>query len=754
MEFEKRRKPFIRPIEDDEKRLGVGDLTGLIRRHLLLIVACMIVGTSAAAIVAGNLPDTYAARSTLILVRDSQRLLATDQALDSQELSRAAIETELDVMKSRGFAGQIVDELKLVEDPYINPYIEQPEAENVPWLSQETDNLIRSIREMFNQQDSKQDRLEPPELAVQRDRTITELLKKMSVSRSSGESRAFSVRIEHPNAEGAANLANAITEYYVRSSFERRQAENVAATTILRAKAEAMAEGIVDTEFQIEELLRIHDFNDPADKMGDKLQAEAQQLSARRKFVQDDIRKWGQQLATVDAIVKGDAGVMEQVEDDPTYTALLAHKAEEESLAKERIRLAQVGDESQPALVQANARLEDVREKIRVEAEYLKSVAQQNKEADEKRLGDLQVQIDDIDKRLSERSRAKVSLGKFQRKLTTDRARYNQIMSGLGVLDLQSEVLTPAARVVSVAEVPVKPAAPSRNTIVAAGFAGSGLIGFVLALLLETLNKKIRSDRQTRQFARVPNLSYVPRIPQQVLRKKPKPHEYLRDNSHSFFSEGIWSLFMALRRLGRDEPPQVVMLTSGLPGEGKTSMSVCLAAIAAKSGLQVALVDLDLHRSGVSEVLGLRGLEGSIEEYIEDDRPLEELVHENDAIPGVDVYCATHKLTNQPVLLSSERMSTLFEELRDDYDFVVVDTPPILVVNDASWAGPLVDVAVSVVRWGETKEEVLRNAAYRLELDNVPLAGTVINQVNTRAHAKYGGGGPAYYGYAAGYYAR
>ena len=323
------------------------------------------------------------------------------------------------------------------------------------------------------------------------------------------------------------------------------------------------------------------------------------------------------------------------------------------------------------------------------------------------------------------------------------------------MLDLQSEILTPAARVVSVAEVPVEPASPSRKTIAAAGFVGSTLIGFVLALLMETLNKKIRSEQQTRQVTRLPNLAYVPLIPRPFLGRRPKPHEYLRDKSHSFFSEGIWSLFMALRRMDREDPPQVVMVTSGLPGEGKTSMSISLATIAARSGQRVALVDLDLHRSGVSEALGLRGLDGSIEEYIEDDRPLEEIFHEHDALPGVDVFCATYKLSNQPVLLSSDRFPVLFEELREEYDFVVVDTPPILVVNDASWAGPLVDVAVSVVKWGETNENVLRDAVQRLELDKVPLVGTVINHVNTRAHASYGNGGNlAYYGYAAGYYGR
>ena len=168
MDLEKRRKPFIMPIDDEQKRLGVGDLTGLVRRHLLLVITCVVLGTSASVLVARTLSDSYSARSTLILVRDDQRLIASDQAIDAEGLSRAAIETELDVMKSRGFAGQIVDKLNLVEDAYLNPYIPQPENKEESWFGRAFETFLRSIKETIGLQDSKKARVEKPEMAIQR----------------------------------------------------------------------------------------------------------------------------------------------------------------------------------------------------------------------------------------------------------------------------------------------------------------------------------------------------------------------------------------------------------------------------------------------------------------------------------------------------------------------------------------------------------------------------------------------------------
>lgn len=745
------RRLFIVP-EIEDKMMGFGDILALLRRRMLLIISVVILGTGAAAVAAMSLPDRFKASSTLVLGRGDGPTLGADLTVNVQELNRSAFETEISVMKSRGFAGRFVDEFDLVNDAYLNPYLKQPEDQSPNFVRDLIASSVEDIREILGLTADDAEPVAMPELAIQRDRTITAMLSKMSVARS-GESMAMSITFSHVNAGNASKFANMIAEFYVQQSFQRLQDDNNAAIAIVRERAQGLAEHIAETEGKIAELQRIHQLDEQDDKVGDQLQAESSQLSVRLRLANAELEKSKAALQRIEQVLDNDSTEFGAVKDDPAFAALLAYRAEEASVLEDRVRLAQVGDTDQPELVRANARLESIREKMRQEATRLKAPELQRIRQNEKIVADLDTRFKELEGRVQERSKAKIEVAKLDRELQTDRERYTQLSNNLGALDLQSEVLSPAARIVSIAETPIEPASPKRKVIIAAGFVGSAMIGLVLALLFEGLNKKLRNEQQTRQVSKLPNLAYVPQIPRTLFKKAPKPHEYLAEKSHSFFSEAVRSLYLACRRANNNNPPKVVMITSGLPSEGKSSISISLAAIASVNGQRTALVDLDLHRGGISEALGLRGLNGSIEQYIEDDRPMSEIVHQHEALPGVDVICATNRLKQGSTLLAKERLLELFTELRKDYDFVVVDTPPILVVNDASWAAPLADIAITVVRWGETTENVLRDSVARLNMDKVPLVGTVINRVNPRVHAKYGyGGSLAYYSYAEGYY--
>ncbi|MEP3274893.1 MAG: AAA family ATPase [Stappiaceae bacterium] len=747
------RRLFIVP-EIEDKMMGFGDILALLRRRLLLIVVVVLLGTAAAFVAATSLPDSFKASSTLVLGGDGGPQLGSELTASVKELNHTAFETEISIMRSRGFAGQIVDEFDLVNDPYLNSYLKKPEDEQTDGLSEFVGSTVKTVKSFLGLDAGDSTPIAPPEPAVQRDRTISKFLSKMTIGRS-GESRAMSVTVSHSGAENAAGLANSIADFYVRRSFERIQNDNISAIAILRGRAENLAESIAESEGRISDLQRIHQLDGTNDKVGDQIQAESSQLDIRLKIANSELDKSEEQLQKIDQALDDRTTDFRPAEADPAFAALLTHKAEEAALLKDKVRLAQVGEAGQPELLRANARLESIREKIRLEVGRLKSVAIGKIQQNELTIAKLKTQSDSLKARIRERSKAKIELSKLDRQLLTDRDRYTQLTNSLGELDLKAEVLSPTSRVVSRAEIPIEPAAPKRKTIVAAGFVGSAILGLVLALLFEGLNKKLRTDQQTRQISKLPNLAYVPQIPSKLFRKPLKPHQYLAENSHSFFSEAIRSLYLGCRRSINNNPPKVVMVTSGLPSEGKSSISISLAAIAAVNGQRTALVDLDLHRSGVSEALGFRGLDGSIEHFIEDSRPINEIVHQHDALPGVDVICATTKLQQRSSLLASDRLLELFKELRRDYDFVVVDTPPILVVNDASWAAPLTDIAITVVRWGETTENVLRDSVSRLNMDKVPLVGTVINRVNPRIHAKSGyGGSLAYYGYAEGYYSQ
>lgn len=662
-----RHRPVLWP-ETDNETIGVGDAVSLLRRHVRLIAITVLIGTITAAVAAYSLPDIFTATSTLVLETKDRRLLEADPSMERPDLSRAAIETEINIFRSQGFVGQIVDEFNLTEDPALNPYAEtangQPPSEHGFSLSEKIQDWLGII----GMETGHAAGGPVPDESGQRERTIATLLSRITVSRS-GESLAISITVSHPQAKNAADLANAVTNHYVKRSYELKRGANVAATNILRHRAEELASDIAATEGQIAELRRVYQLEEKDDKRGSQLRAEAGQLRVRLELSKEQQDSSTRETQQIDARVKK-----------------------------------------------------------------------------------LETDLEQLENRLKERSKAEITLSKLERELLTDRERHNQILEGLGVLDLQAEVLNPGARVVSAAQVPMKAAYPKRKTIVAGGFVGSAMIAIVLVLIAEGLNKKLRTDQQTQRITRLPNLGYVPEILRKRWGKRPKPHTYINDDQQTFFSEAIRSIYITCRNSVFDNPPKVVMVTSSLPSEGKTCLAMSLAAISGSYGRRTALVDLDLHRCGVAQALGLDDEDSSLDEFFSSNEPVAEFVNRDKGLPGVDIFAITRPTKQRSALLASDRMQELFVILRQNYDMVVVDTPPTLIFNDASWTAPFVDGAILAVRWGSTTEDTLRDAVKRLRTNRVRVIGTVISRVNPRVHARLGyGGALAYYKHAQNY---
>ena len=398
---------------------------------------------------------------------------------------------------------------------------------------------------------------------------------------------------------------------------------------------------------------------------------------------------------------------------------------------------------------------------LRAEIAQLKARLQLSKE---QQLGssalDAAPQINQIERNLAtlERELQKLTLADIRRRaleqeLITDRNRYNQLVERLVNLDSQAALQTPSARVISRAEMPTDPSSPKRKIIIAGGFLGSAMLAILLALLFDGLSTSIRTGERMMQIVGLPNLTYVPEAPQKLEGMTATPFQYLKKYPGSFFAEALRSLFTACRRVDLEHPPKVLMMTSALPAEGKSTIALGLATTTACLGYRTILVDLDLHRLGVGEAMGISEHEDRFSAYLVGEGDLSDVVPADSDVPGLDVLAAMPGAIQPSTLLSSNRLAEMLGAFRTKYDFVILDTPAALVVNDVSYLAPLVDAAILIVRWGHTTEKALRDTVVRLRMNQIPLIGTAINRVDPRAHARRGyGGSLAYYQQAQAYY--
>ena len=198
-------------------------------------------------------------------------------------------------------------------------------------------------------------------------------------------------------------------------------------------------------------------------------------------------------------------------------------------------------------------------------------------------------------------------------------------------------------------------------------------------------------------------------------------------------------MFTALKSGVSGQPqPKVFLVTSSLPEEGKTALVVSLATLAARSNKKVLIIDLDLRHPSVHRELGWQ-VSAGIVEYMSNERSLEEVIH-HDLETGLHFLPVKTQTTNPVDLIESERMRQLVDVCRANYDYVIINSPPVASVADTKVAAPLADKVAFVVQWGKTVESAARDSLQALRELGIEPAGAVLTQIDLRKHAQYGYG--------------
>ncbi|XEN33264.1 hypothetical protein M728_003925 (plasmid) [Ensifer sp. WSM1721] len=310
------------------------------------------------------------------------------------------------------------------------------------------------------------------------------------------------------------------------------------------------------------------------------------------------------------------------------------------------------------------------------------------------------------------------------------------------LLDLEAESLKPSARIVSAAELPNSPSFPKADIIIPAAFTGSTLLAFLLALLLETTDTRIRSGQRVAQLLRLPNLGYVPRLPKHLSSRGTKRSSCIPDWSNVTSAEAERSIYMASRFSDAKQLHRVVMITSCHHNIANASTAWGIATAAAADGRPTAFVNLDFRQHGVAYLKSVGRSPELVERYLTNEATLSEAVQTIPSLPGFGFIDATRVMTDPFRLMDSDKLCALIQALKQSgYDFVVLHAPPVLASGDATWLAPFVDGVILMVSWGETTEDQLLASVSQLRMNHAPLIGTVINQVNPEIHKRHRYGG-------------
>jgi capsular exopolysaccharide synthesis family protein len=554
-------------------------------------------------------------------------------------------------------------------------------------------------------------------------------------------SYVIAVSIESASPAKAKQLVDTITDFYLVDQLQAKLDANKRATEFFNERLDELKQTVSKAEsaaasFREKSGLTIGKDATVASQSLSEL--NSQLIQARTQRAEKESRLVALQQAARNPATLG--GISEVLA-NPLISSLRAQEAE---VARRIGDLNQRYGDSHPRLLQARAEQAQIQGRINAEVAKIISSVQGDAEAARSKEAELQAQVDSLEKKAGGLGQNEVQLRQYEREAQSSRAVYEDFLKRSKEIREQQDIQQPDARVLSPADLPTSPSFPRYGLIMGIALVIGLGVGVGVVLLLERLDGGFRMGEHVERMTGRAVVGMIPALSGSLLAGR-QPARFVVDKPASAYGEALRSTFTAISLGTLDHSPKVLMVTSSLPGEGKSTFACSLASLLARSnpGKKIVVVDCDMRRSSVAKTLGVPAEDGTIDQYLSGDKTIEEVIRRDEA-SGLYFVPARSNTPNSAEILDSNAMRNFVKALSGMFDYVFLDTPPVMAVSDSRITAQLADYIVFLIRWEQTPRELAVNALNLLR-DLRKHVGIVLSQVNVRRHAKYGYGDYGYY---------
>lgn len=696
------------------------------RRHV--IVATVVSILAIAIITLFQMSPRYTAKALVMIDPQTDQVVDFQQILASLNNDATTVRNQIEIIRSRSLAERVIRDLGLRRDPELQPATDSP-----PWYQAYLPGFLGGTS-------PSEPRAQPDERDVM-DGIINRFLKNLEVLPQALNSSAIRIEYTSGDPRHAARLTNAVAEFYVQDQLEAKFEANRKATLWLTERLDALSSQVQDAERRVE---RYKIENSLTQVQGGEslVNQRLVDLNAQLSLARAETAQFQAKLDQANSLFRAGQSFdsITQVVGSPLISEL---RTQESLLLRREAELANRYGARHPRIIELRAERSNLEAKIQ---EEVRRIIQQLR-------NDLQVkraqeqayltQLQEIEGQAAEENQVRIRLRELERAAESSRQLYELLLKRFQETRGQEEIQVPDARILSAAIVPGSPSAPKKGLILALVAPSAIMLGIVLAFLLEQLDNGFKTARQVEEKLGLPNLATIPELSGRLKRTGINVIDYAVDKPLSHYAESVRGFLASLKLSDVDNPPKIVLITSAVPSEGKTTFAATAARIAATQGRRVVLVDADLRRPSVVHNLGFDRADTGIVEYLGDDQPLENSLRRDD-LTNLDILPVAMRPINPADLLASRRMADLLKELRNRYDLVIIDSAPILPVHDTKHLIPYADKVVFIIRWEQTPRDAVSNAVKEVRGLHAPIAGTVMTRVNMRRNAIYSHG---YYRY-------
>jgi capsular exopolysaccharide synthesis family protein len=731
---------------------GFAMVAGVLRRWKLIttIMLCALIATTYG--VLKLVPSRY--KSTVeILVYDPQGQIDTTIQKPISPFVEApgfeAMNTEIKVLQSKSVALRVASDMGLDTDPEFQSHDQiadllKKSRERIADLVNrlgfsDLGRAFDSGREATGVAEEKSEKL---------DRAADALLRGLEISQ---EAYIITVSVTSRDPIKAQRMASTIANVYLESQREARRESLEHVADWLKGRADDLQSHLSETESSIDKLRAESGIRDDAEFENAREQqtvltnqlmtvrGEVHEKRARLEQAVDVLDKHGD----IDSIpeITGSAMATEQrqnngdIESIPEVTASAALRELRRRRMDLNSRLADLQSrfgERNTQIISVRANLESVNKQIDDEGRHVLASMKNAYDIAVRQQQGLEAGLQSLATRLN--SETYIKLQQLRRLADTENKDYQSYLSQYNDISERRELQSAGARIISPATLPRSPGS-SRSKFYALGGAAGLACGLLIAFLLEYFGRGLKTSAQVEQSFGLPVLGNIPL----VLRRKAsgayhRPLHRMVNEPLSHLSEAVRAMRISLELSSAN--PKVILITSALPAEGKSTTAMLLAASSASSGKTSILLDCDLRLHSTSEALRNKGRPG-LSELLGGTAKLMDVITVD---PTTKAYMipAGSMTPNAADLLMSQAMLDLIAALRDAFDYIVMDAPPLLAVVDALALAAVADKILVIVEWCHTPYASVYEAFRVLGSEANRVAGVVLNKVDFDKLPGYG----------------
>lgn len=721
-------------MNSPQEEIHLRDYWSVLKKRRRLAVTVFAVIVSIVAVYSFVATPVYEGEAQLLV--DNER----NQTLNFTEGGGAIIQskdmadyfnTQKAIVNSRMFADRVVRKMQLDKNTY---FIEQKNKKETSIIG----SVSSSIRSMFPAKAKPALIFPNYKFREELDPVLTDIILAGSELEVAKRINIFKIKFKAYNPDVAAIMANGIAEAYVEHNMEIkvkpfRDASEWLSSRLVESKAK-----VSETENMLQQYKEgkgVTSFETKESVLNQKLQELMTQQVQTESKRQDAEIKYRQIASVID---KPD--LLTTVPDIMNNLVIQGLRTEELALRRQVSELAEKYGEKHPQIIKGNSQLENIKRNINLEARKMLSAAKADYEVALSRETSLRRTIEGQKLEVLGMTRKAIDFNVIAGESGSNKQFYELLLKKFQEASLSGGMNVSNIQIVDTAVTPKSPLTPKRSkNLVLALFIGL-MAGVSAAFFVEYMDDTLKSAEDIEKTLQLPLLDIVP------LTDEKNGPLYVLSDSKSAVAESYRTIRTGIMLSSLDDDPlKVLLLTSAVPNEGKSTTSTNLAVAMAQMGEKVLLIDVDMRRHNLHEFFSLENRVG-ISDVIVDPSRLEEAIQTVPSVPNLKIITGGTLAPNPSELLGSERMRAIIEGLRGTYDRIILDSPPLMAFSDSLVLSRLSDGVIMVVWGANTHRDVVLQAVNALKGVKAHIVGVVLNKMDMAKHASY-----AYYSYSSYY---